>query len=311
MNYDLIVIGGAREGLDRAISVAQSGGRAAVIGSRDSIPDLELMRSAANRVVCQGDVTLAAWRDELASLSRRQVRQADTELESSGVERIPGKARFIAPNAVEICDGGEWKIASATQFVVGCGARSSRPKSLRVDDRFVFSIESIHEMHDVQRSVIVVGAGEIGSAASVIMATLGLEVVVVDEHVSLFEVSGLLKDSFDAAPSVNIAFRLGEEVIGTEVRPNLRAVARLASGRVLAADAVLVCVGREGKTQGLNLEAAGVGLDERGRVWCDADGQTWNPQIVAVGDVVGFPRSSTFSNSSETGFLNQRAQLCS
>ena len=51
---------------------------------------------------------------------------------------------------------------------------------------------------------------------------------------------------------------------------------------------VAVCVGRVGNTESLHLEAAGVGLDERGRVWCDANGGTWASHITAAGDVVGF-----------------------
>lgn len=89
------------------------------------------------------------------------------------------------------------------------------------------------------------------------------------------------------AQAHDIAFRLGDEVIGIEPSDR-QAVVRLASGRVLKGDAALVCAGREGRTDGLDLESVGVGLDERGRVWCDARGRTWNPQITAVGDVVGF-----------------------
>ena len=66
--------------------------------------------------------------------------------------------------------------------------------------------------------------------------------------------------------------------------------ARLASGRVVTADTILICVGRAGKTNGLRLEAAAVGLDDRGRLWCDEQGQTWAPGITAVGDVAGASR---------------------
>lgn len=311
MDYDVIVIGNAREGLDRAISVAQSGGRAAVVESRESVPNLRLMCSAAKTVVCEGNASLTAWREEVTRVGCLHDQQVASELRSAGVDRIPGNARFISSNAVDVCDDGKWKIVSAAQFVVACGVKSLRPKTLHIDDRFVFSVESIHEMRDAQRSVIVVGAGATGSTAAIMLATLGLEVTVVDEHVSMLEVTGFLDNTFDAAPSVNIAFRLGDEVIGTEVRPNLRAIARLASGRVLAADAVLVCVGQEGKTQDLDLEAVGVGLDERGRLWCETDGRSWNPNISAVGDVVGFPRSATISNFDESECSCPRAQLCS
>ena len=95
--------------------------------------------------------------------------------------------------------------------------------------------------------------------------------------------------------SLDIAFRLGDEVIGVETRGDNRAAVGVARGKVFVADVVLVCVGRIGETDRLNLEAVGVGLDERGRVWCDADGGTWASHIKAVGDVVGFRATSSLA----------------
>ena len=95
--------------------------------------------------------------------------------------------------------------------------------------------------------------------------------------------------------SLDIAFRLGDEMIGVETRGDDSVAVRLASGKVFIAQTALVCVGRVGETESLNLEAAGVGVDERGRVWCDAKGGTWASHITAVGNIVGFRAASSLA----------------
>ena len=288
MTYDLLVIGDEREGIDRAISAAREGRRVAVIGARDTIPSLDVLQRAADHLAELPAVTMAAWRAEVTRLTRCQMLADCAEMECLGIDRVSGKVQFVSETSIEVVDCGESRVLSGARIVVACGTRSRLPASLQCDGRFVLGVESLLELDDVPQSVIVVGAGETGLAAAILLAKLGVEVTVVDEHVSLREVCGIFDGSFDAVQSLQIAFRLGDEVIGTERRLDLQAAVRLSSGGVLTADAILICVGREGKTDGMNLEVAGVGLDERGRLWCDARGQTWSSRIVAVGDIVGF-----------------------
>jgi NAD(P) transhydrogenase len=60
-------------------------------------------------------------------------------------------------------------------------------------------------------------------------------------------------------------------------------------------DALLYAVGRQGNIDSLNLAAAGVLSDERGRIKVDADYRTAQPHIFAVGDVIGFPSLASVS----------------
>ena len=64
---------------------------------------------------------------------------------------------------------------------------------------------------------------------------------------------------------------------------------RLASGKRIAADAVMYSAGRQGQTDALNLSAAGLSADSRGRIAVDDQYRTQVPHIFAVGDVIGFP----------------------
>ena len=292
MNYDLLVVGQSREGVQRAISVAQSGRRAAIVKVPHPAFSLDLMSAALQNLDGQGPVTMDSWRAEVTRLTRCQTLTDDSELNRAKVARLEGASRFISRTQVDVANGNESQIVSASEIVIACGTRSWRPECLRGDPRFVLTVESLLRLRDIPQTIIVVGAGESGLSAATMFATLGVEVTVVDEHVNLLDVCSESEAPIDAAQSLNIAFRMNDEVIGTELLPDLQVAVRLASGRTLVADAILVCVGLEGNTAGLDLESVGVGVDERGRLWCDSFGRTWSSSITAIGDVVGFPRTS-------------------
>ncbi len=292
MDYDLLVVGNEREGIERAIAAAQDGLRVAIIENSESNPSVDVMQSAANQIVERRDVTMSCWRAEVSRLVRCQRLADRAEWECLGIERISGSARFLSAGSIEVTTADDRRIVSAAEVVLACGTESRVPKSFCVDERFVLTVESLLKMEEIPRSAIIVGAGETGLSAAMMLATLGVDVVVIDEQVNLMEIYGTFGLSAEATECLNIAFRLGDEAIGTELRPDFQAGVRLASGRVLVADAVLICVGRDGNTGGFNLEAAGVGVDEHSRVWCDNSGQTWNAGINAVGTVIGFPRKS-------------------
>jgi NAD(P) transhydrogenase len=86
----------------------------------------------------------------------------------------------------------------------------------------------------------------------------------------------------------NVTFRLGEEVASVERRDD-GAVTHLASGKVIASEAVLYATGRQGDTDDLALEKAGLSADKRGRIRVDEHFRTEVPHIFAVGDVAGPP----------------------
>ena len=305
MFYDMLVIGDDPEGLERAIASSRLGQRIAVVCDLEKPPSVELLGKGAELLVqtrlltkedgaaqkrkSTPDVTMKGWRTEVQRLSARISSTRDAQMRALGIEQIWGRARFIAATTVEIADGDQNRIASATKIVIACGTVSRQPASFQIDGPRVVVAESLLALDEIPRSALVVGAGTTGRTVAIALARLGVEVTVVDEQLSLCDVSRMFDDSWELFQSLQIAFRLGEEVIGTEASVRGSPAIRLASGRILRADAVVICVGRDGNTPGLNLESANVGLDERGRVWCDAAGQTWSPQIVAVGDVVGFP----------------------
>jgi NAD(P) transhydrogenase len=95
-------------------------------------------------------------------------------------------------------------------------------------------------------------------------------------------------------------FRFGETVTGVEKHPT-GAIAHLASGKRVPADAVLYSAGRQGATDDLGLDQAGLTADRRGRIAVNARYRTSVRHIYAVGDVIGFP--SLAASSMEQGRL--------
>src|SRR5439155_5375960 len=83
---------------------------------------------------------------------------------------------------------------------------------------------------------------------------------------------------------LGLVLRLGEEVDAVERLPAGGAVTRLRSGKLIPSEIVLYAAGRQGATSGLNLAAAGLEADARGRIAVGPDYRTSQPHIFAAGD---------------------------
>jgi len=92
-----------------------------------------------------------------------------------------------------------------------------------------------------------------------------------------------------------VTLRLNEEVASVEDLENGQVVANLNSNKKIVGDALLYAVGRQGNVDDLNLAAAGLDADERGRISVDKDYRTKVAHIFAAGDVIGFPSLASVS----------------
>src|SRR4029077_15407940 len=121
-------------------------------------------------------------------------------------------------------------------------------------------------------------------------AALGCKVTVVEQRDRMLEFCDL--EVVEALKfhlrDLAVTFRFGETVTSVDARED-GAIAALASGKRIPADTVLYSAGRQGATEDLNLAAAGLEADKRGRIQVDEFFRTKVPHIYAVGDVIGFP----------------------
>jgi pyruvate/2-oxoglutarate dehydrogenase complex dihydrolipoamide dehydrogenase (E3) component len=295
MKYDQIVIGAGRDAVAHAITAAGQGHTVALVTPANHPTfDTAMLRQATDAVLRSGAVSMGALRAEVARLAQAQKAADQSELARSGVDVIAGEVQFVNADTIAVQSGIVVERLTAQTIVLACGTTAAEMARVDIDGNSVCTSENWLSLDKIPHSMVIIGAGQTGLDHAILLSRLGVEVTVVDEHSNVFDLcGGLMDQNLFEAQSLGVVFRLNDEVIGVESRSGDRIVAvRLASGRTLSAETVMVCIGRVGRTEGLNLESVGVGLDEQGRAWCDTNGRTWVPGIVAVGDVVGF-RTST------------------
>jgi NAD(P) transhydrogenase len=158
------------------------------------------------------------------------------------------------------------------------------------DGEAVFDSDTILGLNRLPRSLIVVGGGVVGCEYASIFQALGIEVTLLDRDSSLLpflddEIAGLLQKRMQEA---GVDLRLNASA--REIRRTDAGVeATLGDRSTVRADALLFTGGRSGNTEGLGLERLGIETDSRGRIKVNERYETAAPNIMAAGDVIGFP----------------------
>jgi NAD(P) transhydrogenase len=216
---------------------------------------------------------------------------------------LSGHGRFVDPHAVCVeSASGEERRVTAAKIVIATGTRPVRPASVAFDGRTVLDSDDIVSLDWLPNSLVVVGAGVIGIEYASMFAALGTRVTVVEQRQRLlefcdFQITEALQYHLR---DLGVIFRFDETVTGVD-KHREGAVTRLASGKLIPADAVLYSAGREGATDTLDLARAGLEADKRGRIAVNDRFRTSVRHIYAVGDVIGFP--SLAATSMEQGRL--------
>jgi NAD(P) transhydrogenase len=329
-DYDLIVIGSGPAGHRAAIQAAKLDKRVAIIEQKNvvggvcintgTIPS-KTLREAALRLSGYRDRTIygsahsaqqrITMRDLLFRVDHVIANELDVarhQLLRNNVNVVTAHASFVDDHvlALQLNDERARQEVSAAYIVIAVGTTTACEPGVPYDGRDVFTSDDLMHVDHLPRSLTVVGAGVIGLEYACMFAALGVRVTLVDRHAQLLPfvdreiVDALVYHLRDNRATVY----LGEEVTRVECQadehgPQVRL--HLASGKQVVSEKVLYSVGRYGATGSLNLGAAGLHGDERGRVRVNQHYQTAVPHIYAVGDVIGFP--SLASTSMEQGRL--------
>jgi NAD(P) transhydrogenase len=234
----------------------------------------------------------------------REVEVIGGQLARNRVTMIPGSARFADPHTVVVrtLDGDEGRKISAEKIVIAVGTRPARPDQVAFDGRRVLDSDSLLNLEEIPRTMIVVGAGVIGIEYASMFAALGTRVTVVETRQRFLEFcdAEVVEALKFYLRDLGVTFRLGETVSRVDVSPT-GTITTLQSGKRIPAETVLYSAGRQGSTDGLDLDAAGLTADKRGRIAVDEFLRTSVEHIYAVGDVIGFPALA--STSMEQGRL--------
>jgi len=311
--FDLAVIGTGPAGHFGAIQAAKLGKRVAVVEAQTrlggvsaisgTIPSKALREATLHltglrqrtfyglNYRVKQDLTLddlTATRDQII---RHQTSVLEDQLHRNGVHVFHGRACFSGSHEIAVHGDDQVRSLRADRVLVAVGSEPAHPPGMAFDGAKILDSNEILNIASLPRSLMVVGAGVIGMEYASIFGALGVRVTVVNQSPTILEfLDRQIVDSlkYHLTHQRDVRFRLGEEVTRIEIRSD-KVVAHTRSNKEIIAERLLYCVGRQGATAGLNLQAAGLEADERGRLRVNAFCQTSVPHIYAAGDVIGFP----------------------
>jgi NAD(P) transhydrogenase len=322
---DVLVIGSGPAGQKAAIQAAKAGRKVALVERergvggacvhRGTIPSKTLRETAVHlagfrlragrhlQVEIPPDLQLASLMDRMQQVVAAHVAYQASQLQRNGVAQVHGRARFLSDRVVEVEDvHGERRQFAAAWIVIATGSRPRTPPSIPIDHEHVLDSDSILSMAYLPRSLTVLGGGVIASEYATIFAALGVAVTMIDKASRpLAFLDRELLDRFVRAFEANAGcVWVGDAVVESVAWNGVDAVVtRLQNGWQARSDKLLCALGRVANVDGLELGAAGLGVNARGLIPVDSDCRTAVPHIFAVGDVIGPP--SLASASMEQG----------
>jgi dihydrolipoamide dehydrogenase len=312
-NFDVIVIGAGPGGYVCAIRAAQLGFKVACVEKRATlggtclnigcIPSKALLQSSedfehAKHGLQDHGISVGEVKIDIARMQARkaEVVGANTKgieflFKKNKVTWIKGAASFTAPGAIEV----EGKPYTAKHIVIATGSDSVPLKGVEVDEKRIVTSTGALELDKVPGHMVIIGAGVIGLELGSVWRRLGAEVTVVEflDRITPGLDGEISKTFQQVLTKQGFKFKLGHKVASAKVEgEGVTLTVEPAKGgeaETLKADIVLLAIGRYAYTEGLNLAAAGVETDERGRVKTDAHYATNVPGVYAIGDVIAGP----------------------
>ena len=313
-DYDVIVIGAGPGGYVAAIRAAQLGLKTACVESRETlggtclnvgcIPSKALLHASELYEEAHSGA-LAKFGVDFKSVSlnldqmHAEKAKAVTELtggiaflfKKNKVDWLQGHASFTSATSIDVAG----KSYSAKNFVIATGSSVTPLPGVTIDQTVVIDSTGALALPKVPDHMVVIGGGVIGLELGSVWRRLGSEVTVVeyldqilpgmDGEVRREAAKIFKKQGFD--------IRTGSKVTGVTLNGKgaLVSVEPAAGGsaETIAADVVLVCIGRRPNTEGLGLDKAGISLNKRGQIETDHRFATATPGIWAIGDVIPGP----------------------
>jgi NAD(P) transhydrogenase len=317
--YDLIVIGSGPAGQRAAIQGSKMGKRVALIERRElvggvcvntgTIPSKTFREAVLHlsgyyyqniygvNYRVKDKITMADLAFRVQHVIKTEVDVIQAQLSRNNVELINGIASFTDPHTVKVSNSRQEQTFCAESIVIATGTKPAFSPKVPINGRNIIDSDQVLNMPEIPKSLIVVGGGVIGVEYTCMFAALGVRVILVEKRPRLLEFAD---SEMVEALSYNlrdhrVTMRLNEEVDTVEETAEGTVVAKLESQKKLSGDALLYAVGRQGNIDDLNLPAAGIQSDARGRIKVDCDYRTEQPHIFAVGDVIGFPSLASVS----------------
>jgi dihydrolipoamide dehydrogenase len=315
-SYELVVLGGGPGGYAAAFYAADLGMRVGLIDREENpggvclyrgcIPskallhvarlihetaDAEKMGVSFGRPAVDLE-RMRAWKDSVVS---RQTGGLGQLLKARKITHVRGTGHFTAPHTIDVdLGGGEKEIVTFEAAIVATGSRPATVPAFDIGSARVLDSTGALALEDIPKTMLVVGGGYIGLELGSVYAALGTKVSVVEM------MPGILPGADRDLVRV-LEKRVKTDFETVMVNTRVAGIKELKNGIKVSFegdgapegpvtyDKVLVSVGRRPNSEGLGLESTAVTLDERGFIEVDAAMRTQEPDIFAIGDVVGDP----------------------
>ncbi|MFO0701072.1 MAG: Si-specific NAD(P)(+) transhydrogenase [Nitrospira sp.] len=313
-SYDMVVVGSGPAGQKAAIQAAKLSKRVALIEkapqlggaslNTGTLPSktlrdtIEYVHGLSRRGLAQLGTELTS-RLTLSDLMARKDQVIATEIEvvnhqlsRNKIEIVQGTASFVDPHTLNVLrSNGTTHHVQGNVIILATGSRPRRPAEIPFDDLTICDSDSFLRTTKNPASIIVMGAGVIGTEYASMLAAFGITVTLIDRRTQMLrfldqEITHVLRSQMEQH---RVSMRLGQEQVQVTVSVAGRPTVQLQDGETLSADMLLYTMGRVGNTDALNLPAVGLATDQLGQLSVNAHYQTALPHIYAAGDVIGFP----------------------
>jgi dihydrolipoamide dehydrogenase len=306
-HFDVVILGCGSAGTTAAKRLRAAGHTVAVVERdqpggdcplRACVPTKALLRSAQvysllKRAGAFGIEPGTIGFDWAKVMARKEdiVRQtgaagAAEKFARQGIALFQGAASFQDEHSVRVAG----QVLRGERILIATGSQPARPDIPGLDEvKAITSLEAL-SLAKLPASMIIIGGGPVGCEFAQLFSTFGVKVVLLHKGEALLprEESELSRVVQDALEENGVIVRTGAKVDhfrkeGTQTKVSARVRGEM---RDFVAEEILAATGREARTAGLGLPAAGVAT-ERGRIVVNEFLQTSRPHIYAAGDVCG------------------------
>ena len=311
--FDVVVIGSGPGGYVAAIRCAQLGMKTALVEKYSTlggtclnvgcIPSKSLLDSShhfetaekhfsEHGIEIEGalKINFKQMIDRKAAVVEQTTKGIDYLMEKNKIEVFKGLGSFVDATHVQI-DGKTPETIEAKNCIIATGSKPASLPFITIDkERIITSTEAL-KLKEIPKHLVVIGGGVIGLELGQVYRRLGAEVSVIEyaDRITPVMDSGLSRELMKVMKKQGVKFHLSHGVTKVVRKGNtvqITATDKKGSAVEFEGDYCLVSVGRKPYTEGLNAEAAGVQLNERGQIVVNEQLQTTTPSIYAIGDVV-------------------------
>ncbi len=314
MDFDVVVIGSGPGGYVAAIRCGQLGLKTAIIEKYSTlggtclnvgcIPSKALLDSsehyynAAHTFSAHG-IAIEGLKVDLPQMIKRkdEVVKMTTDgikflMRKNKVTEYNGVGAFVDKNTIKITnDKGEYQQITTKNVIIATGSKPASLPGITLDKQRIISSTEALNLKEIPKHLIVIGAGVIGAELGSVYGRLGAKVSFVEYAGSMIPTmdGGMGKELQRVLKKMGADFYFNHKVTGAENK-GAEVVVTADNGKggtmTLTGDYCLVAIGRKPYSEGLNLEAAGIQKDDRGRIPVNEHLETSVPGIYAIGDVV-------------------------